>query len=127
MQTRAGWPVAIGSLVASLAVIAAVMLSISRSDVVVDAAGLRAGRQRLPASSIGRVRALDAATAREVLGPAARADAELSLRPWIRTAVQIEVRSNDATAGDSAAPYWVVASRHPAELVAALRGQPHGI
>ena len=58
---------------------------------------------------------MDAATAHRLLGPGLRADAELSLRPWIKTAVQIEVDDmNDTT------PYWVVATRRPSELVAAL-------
>ena len=77
--------------------------------------GLRAEKVTLPASHIGRARALDAATAHRLLGPGLRADAHLSLRPWIKTAVQIEVDdSNDTT------PYWVVATRRPSELVAAL-------
>ena len=53
--------------------------------------------------------------AHRLLGPGLRADAQLSLRPWIKTAVQIEVdAANDTT------PYWVVATRRPSELVGAL-------
>lgn len=106
---------AIGCLVVTLALEAVFLLLLGRSTVDVDGTGLRAGPAALPASHIGRVRALDAATARRLLGPGLRADAELSLRPWIKTAVQIEVEDLEDTT-----PYWVVATRRPTELVAAL-------
>jgi hypothetical protein len=106
---------AIGCLVVTLALEAVFLLLLGRSTVDVDESGLRAGKLALSASHIGRVRPLDAATAHRLLGPGLRADAELSLRPWIKTAVQIEVEDpNDTT------PYWVVATRRPSELVAAL-------
>jgi hypothetical protein len=106
---------AIGCLVATLALEALFLVLLGRSTVDVDESGLRAGNVALPASRIGRVRALDAATAHRLLGPGLRADAELSLRPWIKTAVQIEVEDTVDTT-----PYWVVATRRPSELVAAL-------
>lgn len=106
---------AIGCLVGTLALEAVFLLLLGRSTVDVDVAGLRTEKVTLPASHIGRARALDAATAHRLLGPGLRADAHLSLRPWIKTAVQIEVDdSTDST------PYWVVATRRPSELVAAL-------
>jgi hypothetical protein len=105
---------AIGCLVATLLVEAAVLYLLGRSNVDVDHTGLRAGPATLAARHVGRARALDPVGARRLLGPGLRADAELSLRPWIKTAVQIEVEDDDAT------PYWVVATRRPAELVTAL-------
>jgi hypothetical protein len=105
---------AVGCLVATVAVIAVILVLLGRSDVRVDSTGLRAGPAKLAAADIGRSRALDRAASRRLLGPGLRADARLSLRPWIKTAVQIEVRS------DSATPYWVVATRRPGQLVAAL-------
>jgi hypothetical protein len=69
----------------------------------------------LPATAIGRVRQLDAAGARLLLGRDARADAHLSIRPWIHTAVQVEVVDPlDST------PYWIVGTRRPAELIGVL-------
>ena len=115
MTGSAGWLSAVVVLVVTVAVIAAVFAALSRSAIEVGSAGLRAGRYVLPATTIGRVRVLDPAAARDVLGPSARADARLCLLPWIKTAVQVEVVGDD-----SAAPYWVVATRHPAELAAAL-------
>jgi hypothetical protein len=106
--------VAVGCFVVTLLVEAALLILLGRSDVAVDRTGLRAGSAILVASHVGRSRALDAVGTRLLLGPGLRADAELSLRPWIKTVVQIEVTDQDAT------PYWVVATRRPAELVAAL-------
>jgi hypothetical protein len=109
------WALAIGCLVVTLALEAAFLVLLGRSTVDVGESGLRAGKAVLASAHIGRVRALDAATAHRLLGPGLRADAQLSLRPWIKTAVQIEVDDRDDTT-----PYWVVATRRPAELVAAL-------
>jgi len=115
MSNRPSAVLAIVCLVATIGVEAAFLQMLGRSDVDVDSAGLRAGREALPASHLGRARSLDAVHARRLLGPGLRADAELSLRPWIKTAVQIEVEDDD-----DRTPYWVVATRRPAELVAAL-------
>jgi len=116
MESHGGWLLAVGVGLATIAAIAALLLAMSRSDVEVRAAGLRAGRDFLPASAIGRVRPLDADVMRDVLGRDARADARLSIKPWLRVGVQIEVVDPaDPT------PYWVVATRRPTELAAALR------
>jgi hypothetical protein len=111
------------SLAVTAAVVAGLLVLLGHSNVDVSATKLRAGRAELGAGQVGRVRALDAAQARVLLGPGLRADAWLSLRPWIKTAVQIEVIGDDST------PYWVVATRHPVELMSALsliRRRPAG-
>jgi hypothetical protein len=115
MSYRPSLIIAIVCLVATIGAEAAFLLMLGRSEVNVDSTGMRAGRAMLPASHLGRARALDAVHARRLLGPGLRADAELSLRPWIKTAVQIEVEDDE-----DPTPYWVVATRRPAELVAAL-------
>jgi hypothetical protein len=116
MESHGGWLLAVGVGIATVAVIAALLIAISRSYVVVDVTGLRADRDFLPASTIGRVRTLDRATMRDLLGRDARADAVMSIKPWVVTGVQVEVAdSADRT------PYWVVASRRPTELATALR------
>lgn len=115
MTSHGGWLLALGAGVAALVAIAAVLLAMSRSDVVVDGTGLRAGRDFLPVAAIGRVRVLERDTMRDVLGRDARADAVLSIKPWVVIGVQIEVADRaDPT------PYWVVATRRPAELADAL-------
>ena len=105
-----------GSLAAATALVAGCLLALGRSDVAVDDNGLHAGGVVLSASTIARARALDPAAAHRLLGPGLRADAHLSLRPWIKTAVQVEVNEHPAPS----CPYWVVATRRPSELVAAL-------
>lgn len=118
-----------GSLAAATALVAGCLRALGRSDVAVDDIGLHAGGVVLPASTIGRARPLDASAAHRLLGPGLRADAHLSLRPWIKTAVQVEVyervtvdQRDDNQRYDAArsCPYWVVATRRPSELVAAL-------
>ena len=115
MESHGGWLLAVGVGVVTVAIIAALLIAISRSDVVVDGTGLRADREFLPSPAIGRVRALDRATMRDVLGRDARADAVLSIKPWVATGVQVEV----ADPADRT-PYWVVATRRPIELATAL-------
>jgi len=120
ISTRGSWARGAICLVVTVVVVASALLSLSRSDVEVDHRGLRAGHETLPAGAIGRVRTLDPAAARAVLGRDARADARLSLRPWVRTAVQIEVDQARADPDTASAPYWVVATRRPRELATAL-------
>ena len=115
ITTQGSWTLGLVCLVVTVAMVAAVLLSLSRSDVDVDRDGLRAGRATLAASAIGRVRVLDRDTARALLGRDARADAHLSIRPWVHTAVQIEVVDPTVRA-----PYWVVGTRRPGQLAAAL-------
>ena len=80
-----------------------------------DAAGRSARRSR--SSLVGGVSALDAAGARAELGPRLDARAYLCLRGWIHTAVRVElVDPLDPT------PYWIVSTRHPDALAAALTG-----
>lgn len=110
--------------VAALAVFAAVTVTIAillarTADrvVVTDGAdpGLRAGRAFLEAWHVGEVTQLDREAGRRVLGPDADARAYLAHRGWIGTAVRVEVQDpEDPT------PYWVISTRRPTELAAAL-------
>jgi hypothetical protein len=81
---------------------------------------LRAGAQRLPLHQVGQVTALDPAQTRALRGPRADPAAYLLIRPYLPKAVCIEV------AGPQAAhPYWLIATRAPAELAAAIdRARP---
>ncbi len=116
MTSHGGWLRALVALVVTVAVVAALLVSMSRSEVEVTEAGLRADSHVLPAAAIAQLRVLDRAEMRAVLGRDARADAHLSTRPWLHTGVQIEVVDPaDAT------PYWVVATRRPEKLADVLR------
>ena len=81
----------------------------------VDDEELRVGRSVIGRSWIGGCRALDAAATELRGGRGADARAHLVLRPYVDTAVEI-------TLDDPAdpVPYWLVSSRRPARLAAAL-------
>ncbi len=115
MTTQAGWLAGGITLAITVAAITFALIALSSVGVTVRPEGLLAGKTLLPTSAIGQIRSLDAVTARQVLGQQARADAHLSIRPWIKTAIQIEVVDSVDTT-----PYWVVATRRPAELIGVL-------
>lgn len=70
---------------------------------------------RLPLDVVAQVIALDAESKRLLLGPASDPLAFVIQRPWITGAVQVVLDdSEDPT------PYWVISSRHPEKLAAAL-------
>ncbi len=76
---------------------------------------LRAGNTTLPLALAGEVRPLSEAQARALRGPRADPSAYTLIRPYLRCAVYIEVEGPDP-----ASPYWLLATRHPAELAAAI-------
>jgi hypothetical protein len=76
---------------------------------------LRAGRLRMSLASIADVSPLDAEQAKALRGPRADPAAYLLLRPYLRDAVYVEVAGRPAER-----PYWLIATRHPAELAAAI-------
>lgn len=94
---------------------AALLLSWGRPRVDVAGGELTAGRARLPLAAIGEVSALDRAQTRAIGGPRADPAAFSLIRPYLREAVYVEV-TNPAVG----TPYWVVGTRRPAELAAAI-------
>jgi hypothetical protein len=75
----------------------------------------RAGRAEIPTALVGAPVALDAAATRRQAGVDADARAYLLLRPYVKRAVLVPV---DDPADPT--PYWLVSSRAPDRLVAAL-------
>lgn len=76
---------------------------------------LRAGGAHIPVDLLGAAVPLDAGETRAELGPRLDARAHVCLRGWIHTAVRVDVRDpQDPT------PYWVVSTRRPEALAAAL-------
>lgn len=111
-----------------VAVVAGFLVAWGATSVEVTHGTLRAGGASLPLSQAGEVVALDDKQAALLRGPRADPAAHLMLRPYLRRAVYISV----ADPG-SGVPYWLVATRHPAELAAAIErgrraaaGQPVG-
>lgn len=76
----------------------------------------RAGKDRLPLSAIDEVQALDEAQSAVLRGPRADPSAYLLLRPYLKSAVYIGLAEGQETS----APYWLIATRHPDKLAAAL-------
>jgi hypothetical protein len=85
-----------------------VRVTVTGTDLCVDDA-------RLPARFVADAVPIDADGKRELLGPAADPVAFVVQRPWIRGAVQVVL---DDPADPT--PYWVVSSRDPVRLAAAV-------
>lgn len=85
------------------------------ATVTVGDGQLRAGRAHIETRHLGAVTPLDAAAMRRQAGVAADARAYLLLRPYLKRGVRVDVVDPaDPT------PYWLISSRRPAELAAAL-------
>ncbi|MCI4064940.1 DUF3093 domain-containing protein [Micromonospora sp. R77] len=88
---------------------------LGRIRVAVADGELRVDDARLPVRYVADVVPLDAAGRREVLGVGGDPLAFVVQRPWIGGAVQVVL---DDPADPT--PFWVVSTRHPVELAAAL-------
>jgi len=97
------------------AVVAGFLLSWGAASIEVANGVLRAGSATLPLSRAGDVVPLDEKQAAQLLGPRGDPAAHLMLRPYLKRAVYIALA--DPSDG---VPYWLVATRHPAELATAI-------
>lgn len=89
--------------------------------IVVSEEWFQAGRARIERRYLSEIEALDAPRMRVVSGPEADARAFLVLRPYVAAGVRITLEDpRDPT------PYWLVSSRRPQSLAAALtaRAEP---
>jgi Protein of unknown function (DUF3093) len=112
--------VAIASYVVICGGCAAVLLSWGRARIEVYDGELRAGSLTLPLAMAGEVAALDEAQTRALRGPRADPAAFMLIRPYLRLAVYIEI-----TGEHQERPYWLLGTRRPAELAAAIeRSRP---
>jgi hypothetical protein len=109
-----GPPWGIGVAVVTVGVAAALFTS-TAVLITVDADELRVGRAVIERRYIGDCRALDAEATEVRGGVQADGRAHLVLKPYIATAVEIELDDPD-----DPVPYWLVSSRKPALLAAAL-------
>jgi Protein of unknown function (DUF3093) len=99
-----------------LAVIVAIFLvHWSIATVEVTGSVLRADRDTLALSDVAEVVALDDRQSAVMRGPRADPSAHLLLRPYLKRAVYISLADPDA-----GAPYWLVATRRPEALAAAI-------
>ena len=107
--------VAIASYVLFCGGCAAFLLSWSRARIEVSPGELRAGSLTLPLAQAGRVAPLDEAQTTALRGPRADPSAFMLTRPYLKRAVYVEV-----TGEHQERPYWLLGTRRPAELAAAI-------
>ncbi len=111
------WGIAVGVLAMAVAALAFTTMAVL---ITVDEVELRVGRAVIERSYIGSVSPLDRAAADRRAGVDADARAHLVLKPYVRSAVEIVLDDPD-----DPVPYWLVSSRRPARLAAALGGGRH--
>jgi hypothetical protein len=114
-----GWVWAAACAVVALGVAVGIFAS-AATTIVVEPDRLRVGRAEIDHDYIAAGRALDTAETRRRSGTEADARAHLVLRPYVAGAVEI-------TLADPAdpVPYWLVSSRHPEALAAAIESARH--
>jgi Protein of unknown function (DUF3093) len=112
--------VAIASYVVFCGGCAAFLLSWGRARIEVSPGELRAGSLTLPLAQAGQLVPLDEAQTTALRGPRADPSALMLIRPYLKRAVYIEV-----TGEHQERPYWLLGTRRPAELAAAIeRSRP---
>jgi hypothetical protein len=136
------WPVAIAVYAVLTVGLVLMLLNWGRLTVEVGGGELRAGRSRLQLAAVGEVSALDEAQTRSLRGPRGDPAAFLVIKPYVRRAVYVEVTRPGAesrrgqrrlrwhgfrlraevVSPPADSPYWLVSTRHPAELAAAIEG-----
>ena len=94
---------------------AVTLIAWGSARITVTGTELRAGSQRLPLSQIAEVAALDKAQTRALRGPRADPAAYLLVRPYRPVAVYVEIDGRPPER-----PYWLVATRKPAQLAEAV-------
>ena len=107
------WAIAVTA--ATVAILAAVLVGWAAIVVEFDGTRLRVGRAQIELGYLAGARALDDVQARARSGVDADARAYLVLRPYVPTAVEITLDDPD-----DPVPYWLVSSRRPRALSAAI-------
>jgi hypothetical protein len=113
----------VGALVGGLAAVLLVLLFVryGGARVEVDDSRLRAGRAEIDRTYLGTVEALTGEDARRAFGRDCDPKAYLVLRSYLPGAVRVQITDP----GDPA-PYWLIATRHPDRLAAALSAHSVG-
>ncbi len=93
----------------------ALLVSIGSARIRVVEGNLHAGPAVLPLNHTGGLRVLDRRSTSLAMGREADAAAYTVTRPWLPGSVRVEV---DDPEDDT--PYWLLGSRRPAELAAAI-------
>lgn len=110
-----GPEVGLGAAVASMALIALAVVWAGRTQVSVDAAGVRVGPSVLEWPWAGDVTVLDVEQTQAILGAAADPSAFVVQRPWLSRVVRIDIQDPA-----DPHPYWLIGTRHPLRLAHAI-------
>jgi hypothetical protein len=110
---RGIWPLVV--YVVFTAVVGGFLLAWGTTSVTVTEGLLRAGADALQLQHAGEVVPLDEKQSARMRGPRGDPTAYLLLRPYLKRTVYISV-----TDPESSHPYWLIATRHPEELAAAI-------
>lgn len=128
-EVFAGFSTLVAALVYAVfvVVVGGFLLSWGAARIEVTGTVLKAGGDVLSLSQVSEVLPLDDKQAALLRGPRADPAARLLLRPYLKQAVYIGL----ASPSTDGAPYWLVATRHPDKLAAAiintgLSGAGHG-
>ena len=90
----------------------------SRGSIQVADGTLHVPGARIPLTHVGGITPLDREGTRRLRGPYADPRAYVATRPWLTTAVRVQVEDpQDDT------PYWLVGTRDPQALTAALQAE----
>jgi hypothetical protein len=108
------WPIII--MVGLAAGCAALLIFFGLAWVEIGGGTLRAGSAVLPLAAITEVVALDDRQTTQMRGPRADPAALLYSRPYLKASVYLAVDP----AFDPEVPYWLIGTRHPAELAAVI-------
>jgi hypothetical protein len=106
------WPVII--MAALIGGCAACLTAMGLGTIEVRDGTLRAGKAALPLTSVSEVATLDENQTMRLRGPQADPAAFLYSRPYLKKSVYL------AVAPPGPVPYWLIGTRHPAELAAAV-------
>lgn len=91
------------------------LLLAAAPSIVVESGELRAGRARIPIALVGDALVARGEEARHERGPGLDARAHLVLRGWVDPVARVPVLDQD-----DPAPYWLISTRRPEELRAAI-------
>ena len=126
-----GWVAAVVCYAVLAAVCAAFLWHWSSARIRVTGDELRAGPARLPLRQASEVVMLDERQTKAIRGPQADPSAFLFFRPYLQRSVYVEVNGDGGNAGEAGgdagggaprgSPYWLIGTRRPDELAAAIR------
>ena len=92
------------------------LAALSRGRIRVADGVLHVPGARIPLDRLGGVQALDREGTRRVRGPLADPLAHVVSRPWLSTAVRVQIEDPEDDT-----PYWLIGTRRPEALAQVLR------